>query len=266
MSLPGRKAEYDSLAFAVIAVIFISLIFWIVSMSTDIALVVSPQTVNSCLGGFERVRLAAVTQAQKSMKQMQKMKATSGLKTSRKNIDLHNSSDIASVDPNAFSSAINPMIAISKSATSGASTVPKTETIDASLLEGVSDDVKAYLNKLNAEAVELRAALESIRSPALKADEIPVKERVTSNARGSRNQRAAFEPTGSDSTSTTTTTPLSVLSKLPLPPPSGPPPKLPPPPPSAILPPPPPEVKEIKIAKSKTTPSATRFSTPELST
>jgi hypothetical protein len=104
MSLPGRKAEYDSLAFAVIAVIFISLIFWIVSMSTDVALVVSPQTVNSCLGGFERVRLAAVTQAQKSMKQMQKKKATSGLKTSRKTIDLDSISEIASVDPNAFSS------------------------------------------------------------------------------------------------------------------------------------------------------------------
>jgi hypothetical protein len=75
MSLPGRKLEYDSLAYLVIAIIFISLIFWIVSMSTDIALVVSPQTVNSCLGGIERVRRAAVSQAQK---QMQKVKAASG--------------------------------------------------------------------------------------------------------------------------------------------------------------------------------------------
>jgi hypothetical protein len=56
INMPGRKAEYDSLAFAVICVIFISLIFWIVSLSTDIALVLSPQAVNSCLGGLGKAR------------------------------------------------------------------------------------------------------------------------------------------------------------------------------------------------------------------
>jgi len=68
MNMPGRKAEYDSLAFAVICVIFISLIFWIVSLSTDIALVLSPQTVNSCLGGFGKARKGLIAQAQKIVK------------------------------------------------------------------------------------------------------------------------------------------------------------------------------------------------------
>jgi len=66
--MPGRKAEYDSLAFAVICVIFISLIFWIVSLSTDIALVLSPQTVNSCLGGLGKARKGLMAQAQKIVK------------------------------------------------------------------------------------------------------------------------------------------------------------------------------------------------------
>jgi hypothetical protein len=68
INMPGRKAEYDSLAFAVICVIFISLIFWIISLSTDIALVLSPQAVNSCLGRLGKARKGLVAQAQKSLK------------------------------------------------------------------------------------------------------------------------------------------------------------------------------------------------------
>jgi hypothetical protein len=68
INMPGRKAEYDSLAFAVICVIFISLIFWIISLGTDVALVLSPQAVNSCLGGLGKARKGLVAQAQKSMK------------------------------------------------------------------------------------------------------------------------------------------------------------------------------------------------------
>jgi len=68
INMPGRKAEYDSLAFAVICVIFISLIFWIISLSTDIALVLSPQAVNSCLGGLGKARKGLVAQAQKMVK------------------------------------------------------------------------------------------------------------------------------------------------------------------------------------------------------
>jgi hypothetical protein len=68
INMPGRKAEYDSLAFAVICVIFISLIFWIISLSTDIALVLSPQAVNSCLGGLGKARKGLVAHAQKSLK------------------------------------------------------------------------------------------------------------------------------------------------------------------------------------------------------
>jgi hypothetical protein len=68
INMPGRKAEYDSLAFAVICVIFISLIFWIISLSTDIALVLSPQAVNSCLGGLGKARKGLLAQAQKMVK------------------------------------------------------------------------------------------------------------------------------------------------------------------------------------------------------
>jgi hypothetical protein len=77
INMPGRKAEYDSLAFAVICVIFISLIFWIVSLSTDIALVLSPQTVNSCLGGLGKARKGMIAQAQKMVKASSSKSASS---------------------------------------------------------------------------------------------------------------------------------------------------------------------------------------------
>jgi hypothetical protein len=77
INMPGRKEEYDSLAFAVICVIFISLIFWIVSLSTDIALVLSPQTVNSCLGGLGKARKGLMAQAQKMVKASSSKRASS---------------------------------------------------------------------------------------------------------------------------------------------------------------------------------------------
>jgi hypothetical protein len=68
INMPGRKAEYESLAFAVICVIFISLIFWLISLGTDIALVISPRSVNSCLGGLGKARKGLMAHAQKSFK------------------------------------------------------------------------------------------------------------------------------------------------------------------------------------------------------
>jgi hypothetical protein len=93
--MPGRKAEYDSLAFAVICVIFISLIFWIVSLSTDIALVLSPQAVNSCLGGLGKARKGLMAQAHKSLK-MGKASGSTGKRLSAKQSLPFN----ADVDPN----------------------------------------------------------------------------------------------------------------------------------------------------------------------
>jgi hypothetical protein len=102
INMPGRKAEYDSLAFAVICVIFLSLIFWIVSLSTDIALVLSPQAVNSCLGGLGKARKGLIAQAQKSMKG----RDTSGKRlSSKKSADAWDSSTFD--DPNAVKTELN---------------------------------------------------------------------------------------------------------------------------------------------------------------
>jgi sugar lactone lactonase YvrE len=94
INMPGRKAEYDSLAFAVICVIFISLIFWIVSLSTDIALVLSPQAVNSCLGGLGKARKGLIAQAQKSIKGS-KSSGSNGKRNSAKQSTVN-----SDVDPN----------------------------------------------------------------------------------------------------------------------------------------------------------------------
>jgi hypothetical protein len=98
--MPGRKAEYDSLAFAVICVIFLSLIFWILSLSTDIALVLSPQAVNSCLGGLGKARKGLMAQAQKSLK----MGKTSNRRITKKDA-LGIGSDMD--DPNSVKTEIN---------------------------------------------------------------------------------------------------------------------------------------------------------------
>jgi len=103
INMPGRKAEYDSLAFAVICVIFISLIFWIVSLSTDIALVLSPQAVNSCLGGLGKARKGLVVRAQKSLK-MGKASGSAGKRLSAKSAS---GKDIDMDDPNAVKTEIN---------------------------------------------------------------------------------------------------------------------------------------------------------------
>jgi hypothetical protein len=102
INMPGRKAEYDSLAFAVICVIFISLIFWIVSLSTDIALVLSPQAVNSCLGGLGKARKGLMAHAQKSFKKA-KVSGSSGKRLSAKSSSEGNEMD----DPNAVKTEIN---------------------------------------------------------------------------------------------------------------------------------------------------------------
>jgi hypothetical protein len=44
------------------------LIFWILSLSTDIALVLSPQAVNSCLGGLGKAKKGLMAHAQKMVK------------------------------------------------------------------------------------------------------------------------------------------------------------------------------------------------------
>jgi hypothetical protein len=88
INMPGRKAEYDSLAFAVICVIFISLIFWIISLSTDIALVLSPQAVNSCLGGLGKARKGLIAQAQKSLKLGKSASLSSGKRLSSSSLKL----------------------------------------------------------------------------------------------------------------------------------------------------------------------------------
>jgi hypothetical protein len=65
INLPGRRAEYDSLAFAIIIVMIGSFVFWILSLITDIALVLAPDLVLSILSYFEN----ASHRAEKAMKQ-----------------------------------------------------------------------------------------------------------------------------------------------------------------------------------------------------
>jgi len=64
INLPGRRAEYDSLAFAIIIIMIGSFVFWMLSLITDIALVLAPDLVLSILNYFEN----ATHRAEKAMK------------------------------------------------------------------------------------------------------------------------------------------------------------------------------------------------------
>jgi hypothetical protein len=63
INLPGRQAEYDSLAFAVIAIMFISIIYFFAALGMDLLLVAAPQTVQSCLSNIGGAGKSALARA-----------------------------------------------------------------------------------------------------------------------------------------------------------------------------------------------------------
>ena len=54
MSMPGIKQEYDSLAYAILVIMFATIIFWFVSMIFDIILVSAPQLTHQILDFIEK--------------------------------------------------------------------------------------------------------------------------------------------------------------------------------------------------------------------
>jgi hypothetical protein len=54
MGMPGIKQEYDSLAYAILVVMFFTIIFWFVSMIFDIILVTAPEMTHNILEFIEK--------------------------------------------------------------------------------------------------------------------------------------------------------------------------------------------------------------------
>jgi hypothetical protein len=63
IALPGRQAEYDSLAFAIIAIMFLSIIYFFAALGMDLLLVTAPQSVQACLSSFGEAGKQALKRA-----------------------------------------------------------------------------------------------------------------------------------------------------------------------------------------------------------
>ncbi len=63
-------AEYDSLTFAILIVMFASIAFWFMSLAMDLALVLNPNSVSKCLGGATALGDRALSAAKKQASQM----------------------------------------------------------------------------------------------------------------------------------------------------------------------------------------------------
>jgi hypothetical protein len=62
----ANKGEYDSLAYAIIIVLFLSIIYWLLALGLDILLISAPQTVSNCLHSASSAASKILEKAQSS--------------------------------------------------------------------------------------------------------------------------------------------------------------------------------------------------------
>jgi len=62
----ANKGEYDSLAYAIIIVLFLSIIYWLLALGLDILLISAPQSVSNCLQSASEAANSIVQKAQAS--------------------------------------------------------------------------------------------------------------------------------------------------------------------------------------------------------
>jgi hypothetical protein len=60
----ANKGEYESLAYAIIIVLFLSIIYWLLALVLDILLISAPQTVSNCLQSASEAANSIVQKAQ----------------------------------------------------------------------------------------------------------------------------------------------------------------------------------------------------------
>ena len=60
----ANKGEYDSLAYAIIIVLFLSIIYWLLALGLDILLISAPQSVSNCLQSASEAANSIVQKAQ----------------------------------------------------------------------------------------------------------------------------------------------------------------------------------------------------------
>ena len=63
LRMPGRQAEYDSLATAILIIMFASIIYWFVALGFDILLVTAPESVQACLSTVGKAGIQAMQRA-----------------------------------------------------------------------------------------------------------------------------------------------------------------------------------------------------------
>lgn len=101
---PGIRAEYDSLAFAILFVMFFTIIYWFVALGLDIALVVAPDSV---AGLFRRANACGSGVVERGRK-LTNAKSLSSSKLTPGDRDHHRTSS-GNSDPNAIHMSSNPL-------------------------------------------------------------------------------------------------------------------------------------------------------------
>jgi hypothetical protein len=96
----ANKGEYDSLAYAIIIVLFLSIIYWLLALGLDILLISAPQSVSNCLHSASAAASKIVQQAQ----------ATAGVATKSKVNQKKVSRIKENDDPLRVETVINPSL------------------------------------------------------------------------------------------------------------------------------------------------------------
>ena len=164
----ANKEEYNSLAYAIIVVLFLSIIYWLLALGLDILLISAPQTVSNCLHSAAAAANKVVQQAQLS----------AGLKSSKTVQKKASRADMYD-DPLRVETMMNPSLVRAAEAAS-----PKTPAMTAELASVISQasppdqiqwaNIKALIAATTEKSSLLAAENELLRSDATSPKSPPI--------------------------------------------------------------------------------------------
>jgi len=153
----ANKGEYESLAYAIIVVLFFSIIYWLLALGLDILLISAPQTVSNCLHSASSAASKILQQAQSS----------SGVNKSK--ISQKKARNEPSDDPFRVETVINPSLVRAAEGSTPKSTVMTEELASVISQQSPPDQIQwANIKALIAATTEksglLAAEVELLRS------------------------------------------------------------------------------------------------------
>ena len=125
MARPGIQDEYNSLAFAIIAIMFLSIIYWFSAMGMDILLVTAPETVQACLSSIGRAGKDALSRAKKAASGKGAAGGASPGGSSKRLRVIGGVTEEAAADPNSVSMQTNALMVADLAKGSGGGGAPK---------------------------------------------------------------------------------------------------------------------------------------------